>query len=143
MTEFEMAYLANDMLSTSNTILTTSFTVTSAFVAASYLAAHRLNRTMTVIVVALYVGWSLSVNVQAYTAMRGYYRLLRKIRDSAQPNGMFDWFPPESGPPWFTDARPAMIGVSLVLAVLAAVYFFFHCRRVNRKAETGSWKPKV
>lgn len=143
MTEFEMASLANDMLATTNTILTTSFTVTTGFVAASYLAAHRLSRTMTVIVVALYVAWSLSINAQAYTALRGYYRLLRKIRDTAQPEGIFSWFPPEGMPAWFTDARPSMIGASLIVAILASVIFFFHCRRVNRKSEAGAWKPKV
>jgi hypothetical protein len=24
-----------------------------------------------------------------------------------------------------------------------SIVFFFHCRRVNRKAEAGAWKPKA
>ena len=143
MTEYEMASLANDMLSTSNTILTTCFTVISAFVVVSYLVAHRLSRTMTVIVIALHIVWSLSLWAQASFALRSYYKLLRKMRNTAEPNGIFDWISPELAPSWLTDARPEMIGISLLLAVLASVYFFFHCRRVNRKAETVVEAPKV
>jgi hypothetical protein len=39
---------------------------------------------------------------------------------------------------------PRYVGTALFIAASAgAVYFFFHCRRANRKAETGAWHPKV
>jgi Tfp pilus assembly protein PilW len=37
-----------------------------------------------------------------------------------------------------------MINMALSVVIFSAtIVFFFHCRRVNRKAEAGGWKPKA
>jgi hypothetical protein len=47
-------------------------------------------------------------------------------------------------PPWLLqDAGPVGLNVVFIAVFAASVAFFFHCRRVNRKAETGGWRPKV
>ena len=57
MTEFEMAYLLNEMRMSVTTYATISFTTVSGFLVAGYLAAHQLNRSMLTTVIFLYTIW--------------------------------------------------------------------------------------
>lgn len=143
MTEYEMASLANELLSTATTLTTTYFTVASGFIVGAYIAAHRLSRTMVAVVVGLFLLWSLSSVGQIWTAMRNYYGLLAQIRDASATNGNFGWYATEVMPRWFIDARPLTFSITLTVVALVAVYFFFHCRRVNRIAEIVAAHPKV
>lgn len=143
MTEYEMASLANDLLGTASGMATTYFTVVSGFIAASFVAAHRLSRSMVVIVVALFAIWAMSTIGQAGTVMRSYYGLLAQIRDQSSPSGTFGWYAIEVMPRWFNELRPTSFVVIMYLVGLAAIYFFFHCRRVNRKAELAVEAPKT
>lgn len=139
MTEFEMASLANDLVTTGTTMITTYFSVVSGFVVTGYIAAHRLSRPMVVVAVGLFVAWSLSIGGQISIVMRNYYGMLAKIRDAATGDE-FSWYAPEVAPRWINDLRPDMIFASLIVVALAAIYFFFHCRRVNSKAELEAAK---
>ena len=55
MTEFEMAYLHAELVNSMGFIFTGFFTVLSAFLVASYLVAHKLTRTMSVIALGMFV----------------------------------------------------------------------------------------
>ena len=143
MTEFEMASLANELLTTATTLTTTYFSIASAFIVGAYVAAHRLSRTMVAIVVGLFLVWSFSLISQASFVTRNYYNLLDQIRASAKSGATFAWYTPQALPDAYLDLRPTLIFVAMNIVAVAAIYFFFHCRRVNRKAEAGAWKPRT
>ncbi|MGH8597426.1 MAG: hypothetical protein ACREXT_12280 [Gammaproteobacteria bacterium] len=142
MTEFETAYLANELLNTATNLTTTYFSIASAFIVGAYVAAHRLSRTMVVIVVGLFVLWSFSLISQAGFVTSNYYRLVVRIRATTSEE-MFAWYAPQVAPSWYVDSRPLTIWLSLIVVSIAAVVFFFHCRRINRKAETLASKSEV
>jgi hypothetical protein len=143
MTEFEMAYLFNDMRIELDAQAQLFFTVSTAFLVASYIAAHRLTRSMTAIVIGLYVLASAGTIVNMYRQAWAIAGLADEIRKLAVAGKGLAWHPAASM------AEPALTFTGLPRAIIfslattAAVYFFFHCRRVNRKSETSGWKPKV
>ena len=143
MTEYEMASLANELLTTATNLTSAYFSISSAFIVGAYVGAHRLNRTMVAIVVGLFLLWSLSLISQAGAVTRNYYGLLAQIRESAKSSGAFAWYHPQLMPSEYLEFRPGAIFISLLVVMLASIFFFFYCRRVNRKAETVVEAPKV
>jgi hypothetical protein len=143
MTEFEMAYLFNDMFINLVTQVQFYFAVLTAFLAASYVAAHRLTRSMTVVVVGLFAVVSVGSILNIYRQVQAMAGLAETMRAAAASGKGLAWHPVASQYDWQLRV-PRGGGVAFVLlAGAAAVYFFFHCRHVNRKAEAGTWKPKV
>lgn len=59
MSEYEIASLHVDTLMLLGASFTTYFSLVSAFLVVSYLAAHRLTRTMAAILIGLFVLWNL------------------------------------------------------------------------------------
>ena len=134
MTEFEMAYLTNDMLLALGSTASFYFATLTAFLVASYLVAHRLTKTMTVIAVALFLLSSAGSIVVMNRIMTNLSGLAGEIRAFAQAGKGLAWHVSATTPEWAINI-PRQVGVVLyILATAAAVYFFFHCRRQNRKA---------
>ena len=138
MTEFEMAYLANDMGGTLTTALTTSFTITSAFLVAGYYAAHRLSGLMIAIILPIYTWINLSFSFFVYRLTVNLNGLYGKMHDYAASGQGLEWHSVANLPPqWFRDAVPTFSVLISLIVFAATIVFFFQCRRVNRAAETG------
>jgi uncharacterized membrane protein YesL len=137
MTEFEMAYLANDMMMALGTSTSILFTMLSAFLVASYVAAHRLTKPMAAIVVSIFVIFCFYTIATMFRQLESMAGLAGKMRAFAEAGKGLEWHAVSHvNPNWITTTR--FVGVSiLLLAMIASVYFFFHCRSVNQKAESG------
>lgn len=143
MTEYEMAYLHAEITNSTILIFTGFFTVLTAFLFVSYMVAHKLTRTMMVICVGLYLflcTGTLVLNVRTLSNLAG---LSLKMRTFAQGGNGLDWHWTASSPEWNMLAAPYVGAFLYSVAIVSSVYFFFHCRRVNRKAEAAAWKPKA
>lgn len=143
MTEFEMAYLMTDMQAGLMTATTTLFTITSAFLVTGYLASHHLNRIMVVVVVAVF-SWAFFLT--AFITSRQVFNLLGLVVEINK------FAAAGKGLQWHAAAQPvvgwAMAGgtwffiIFCALVFAGSIAFFFHSRRINRKADAGAWKPK-
>ena len=128
MTEYELSTLIQGQV---NSILGSYYyfySFLSAFLIVGYLVAHRLSAAMALLMNGLFALnqlYLLSVigsQAQALGAMIAEMARLSKA-------GGLRWLgsvPPPSD--WYIYA-PLMI---LFVSLLASIYFFFHCRRVNR-----------
>lgn len=143
MTEFEMAYLQNDMLLALAAASQYFFAMVTAFVVAAYLVAHRLTRTMVIIIVSMFTIASAGSIVMIFRIMQSLGGLANEMRAFAQAGKGLAWHSVMNMPPWgFESAR--YVGTALFIAAAAAsIYFFFHSRRVNRIAEAPRANPQA
>jgi cellobiose-specific phosphotransferase system component IIC len=137
MTEFEMAYLYNDMLLGLGSAASYFFAMLTAFLVASYLAAHRLTRAMAVIVVSIFVAACWGSIIIMYRQMESLGGLAGEMRNFANAARGLQWHAVAQIQE-FSLYLSRYIGTGLFVATTAAsVYFFFHSRRTNRKMEPG------
>ena len=134
MSEYEMASLHAQLFGLIFSANVGMFGVVSAFMAASFVAAHRLTRTMAFITVLLFVLYSVGVLIAAAGMVESFMRLSAHMHDYAESGRGLSWH-------LTSQARSQELrlvslyftAATLVLAHLAALFFFFHCRRVNRQ----------
>jgi len=143
MTEFEMAYLMNDMWIQLIMLTQVFFAVLTAFIVASYLVAHRLTRPMAVVVVGLFLLASLGSILNISRQAQSIVGLAFEMKALALSGRGLAWHAVVNTPEWTRGIAGVPAAVMFLIATAAAVYFFFHCRRVNRRAEGGVWHPKV
>ncbi len=143
MTEFEMAYLQNDMLVALANGTQFFFTLLSAFLAASYVGAHRLTRPMVVVVIGLFVLTAFSSILAQFRQMESLAGLAEQIRAFAAAGKGLQWSAVTKIPAWWVESLRYIAAAVFLIAVIASVFFFFHCRRVNHKAEAGAWRPRA
>lgn len=141
MTEYEMASLANEYLTTGLLFFSSYFSLVSAFLLVAYVVAHRLTRTMVATVVGIFSIACVMLTLTLYRLLEDWTGVRHQISDYAQAG---------KGLAWHSAAKFTPSGFALYIAptlwimvAIGAVYFFFHCRRVNRKAETVVETPKV
>ncbi|MGH7864300.1 MAG: hypothetical protein ACREQB_04880 [Candidatus Binataceae bacterium] len=134
MTEFELMYLTNETISTIAVVFAAYFSTLSAFLIAGYLAAHKLTRTMLVLVVGLFSLWSALAIFTLYRTVWNLFGLQGQIRDFARAGKGLAWHGAVGNPQWFVHSGP-MISLGLYVAMaIAALYLFFHCRIHNRQS---------
>jgi len=145
MTEYEMATLYSDTNVASTTLWALFLSLESGFLLVAYNAAHRLTRTMAVIVVG---GWSL-IALGIVVRLLEWAWIADAVRSQMKAFALsgkgLAWHPVVETPTgvWGGPYRLVPLGVVLGLVVLSSIYFFFHCRRVNRKADVGGSVPNI
>ena len=140
MTEYEMAYLNNEFLITGIMLATAQFSVMSAFLVAGYLAAHRLNLIMAGFVNLAFLWSSFTLSMTLYRLIIDFIGLRHEIFVAAKNGKAIAWHSAAQ----FDTAAFASAPVAPIIwfmLSLGAVYFFFHSRRVNLKAETTLTVP--
>jgi hypothetical protein len=138
MTEYEMAYLHAELTNSLIYQFSAFFTVLTAFLVASYLVAHKLTRTMTVIVVGMFLVLNAGVIMQNYRILQSLGGLTLQMHHMAQTGSGLMWHATANSPDWIP-ATMRGVGVTLYsMATIAAVYFFFHCRRVNGRVDVST-----
>lgn len=143
MSEFELASLHSQMYVQAQSALGTLLTVLSGFLIVSYLAAHRLDRTTIAVGLAIYVGFGTFLVLGASRTMATYAGLSLEIAKYAQSGRGLAWHGATSAPIWVLDMMPLFAITAGSIGIATSVYFFFHCRRMNRKEQVGAWRPKV
>ena len=144
MTEFEMAYLITDMQAAIMMSTTTLTSITSAFLITAYIASHRLSRIMTLTAVSVFA-WAFVTT--AFIASRQVVSLLGLVKEinayAASGKGLA-WHAAASpiiG--WAMDGGPYLFNGFAVVVFAGSIAFFFHCRKENRKTDTGALHPKI
>lgn len=145
MTEFEMAYLVTDMQSASANQTTVLTTGVSGILVGGYVAAHRLTKLMLAFAISLY---TLFFGGQIFLLTRmqlTLFGLLQQVHQFAAEGKGLQWHSAANymAPVWLFQLGPYPQYFMAALIYCATIVFFFHCRRVNRKAEVGAWKPKA
>lgn len=139
MSEYELASLHTQMLGLIFSAIVAQFGVLSAFMVASFLAAHRLSRTMAIIAILLFVTYFVGSIIPILATTVSFLSLSDYMRAYAASGRGLSWH--LTARPVSLELRNISFGftlVSLFLAHLAAIIFFFHCRHVNGKLAKAS-----
>ena len=144
MTEFEMAYLLTDMQSAMANVATTQITLVSGFLVASYAIAHRLNRMMLSIALPIYTLWYFGNSFLLSRMQISLNGLVHQIHEVAAAGKGLQWHSAANAmaPEWLLEIGPYVQWTLIFLIYGGTILFFVQCRRHNRNAETGAWKPK-
>lgn len=144
MTEYEMAYLANELNGSISTSAGNAFSTVSAFLVAGYLAAHKLNRFMVLTVITVYTIWLSGAVLGIVRAQINVAGLIQQMHLMAEQGKGLQWhLASRVLPEWFPSSQVGFVLVVFAAIYIASVVFFFQCRRMNRKAEMGVEAPKV
>ena len=134
MTEFEMAYLFNDIQIGILAQLSLLVSVLSGYLVMSFVVAHRLSRTMMVLTVGIYSWFSWVFLIIGHREMAIYAGMMDQMRTFKSTGKGLNWHVVADYPPSFTAGIPVYWAVFQAFVSIAALAFFFHCRRVNGKA---------
>lgn len=142
MTEFEMAYLVTDMQIAISTTMATQFTITSAFVLTGYYVAHRLTPLMIGVLVVIYAWFFFGTTFILNRELISLFGVAGEITAYAAAGKGLKWHAAANPAPAWVMSTGVVFGFALnAIIFIATLVFFFHSRRVNRKAEAEV--PKV
>ena len=141
MTEFEMSYLVTDMQIAVSTTNATLFTITSAFLVAGYYAAHRLTPLMIAVLIGIYAWAFFGTAFMVNRELISLFGLAGEINAYSGAGKGLQWHAAASpAPAWLLNAGVVISLFLNAVMFVATLAFFFHCRRVNRKAEAEASK---
>ena len=146
MTEFEIAYLLNDIQVAIAAYSSMLFTMMSAFLVAGYVAAHRLSALMIALLIGIYAYAFFGTSFVISGLMTTMFGLAGQIDARAAAGSELQWHNAVVADAIPATVRPLLPPINLVMTTVifaATLVFFFHCRRVNRKVEGSVWHPKV
>lgn len=143
MTEFEMAYLAQEMLISRTAAISLIISIMSAFMVVGYTASHRLTVTLNVLIVGLYtllIFPRISAMIVSSAAVIG---LTKAMVERSAKGTEFQWNPnmgsktdsfisPDSFFASYYMEFTAIVWWSIFLATIA---FYFMARQMNLKRE--------
>jgi hypothetical protein len=133
MSEYEMIAAAQGYAMWGMTLLMNFFTVLVAYLAAGYLAAHRLSLINAMFVTLLFAAISLNSMMVLSAIGTQLQALLVHMHEAAISSKVLLWHPVAAQVPNIWSAGMVAI-VAMALASVGAVYFFFDCRRHNQRA---------
>ncbi len=131
MTDFELAYVFNEHVETQVTMLFGYFSITSAFLVASYLTAHSLSRFLAWVVIALYSVASLALIIISHR----YVQMLVGIRNQMSESML--WHPAAYEAPFLLPLTFYLINISLLAIFIASLWFFRIARLSNGVGGAG------
>ncbi|MFI4934792.1 MAG: hypothetical protein ACHP7N_09265 [Caulobacterales bacterium] len=134
MTEFELAYLFNDMQMAIIAQLSLYVTVMSGFLVMSFLAAHRLSKVMMVVALSLFTWLWYVLLMLSYREMASFSGLMEEMRKFKDAGKGLAWHNAPQTPAFLLDIVPTSWVVFQLVFYAAAMAFFLHCRSVNRAA---------
>jgi hypothetical protein len=98
---------------------------------------------MVVVVVSLFILTALAFITSMFRQMESLAGLALQMKAFAAAGKGLQWSAVASlNAEWLVAVRYVSTTIFLI-AIGGSVFFFFHCRRVNHKAELGAWKPKA
>jgi hypothetical protein len=134
-TEFEMVTVFNDMQLAIVAQLSLYASIMSGFLIMSFLAAHRLSRAMVVIAISLFSWLWYVLLMLSYREMAGFSGLMGEMRKFKDAGRGLHWHAAAYTPTFLLNIIPTSWIVFQLIFFVAAVGFFFHCRRENTVAE--------
>lgn len=141
MTEYEMASLFTQMGDNLGTQLTNFLTVTSLYLGAGYLVAHRMSRSSAIVFTGMFLVVNLGLIVLIVNSTRSWMGLAREMQAALGKGGGLAWHQVANMPAWVQVSMPVNSALLLTAVVAGAVYFFFSSRQTNLKAEAKVTAP--
>jgi hypothetical protein len=135
MSEYEMAYLFNDMQLAIIAQLSLYVSIMSGFLIMSFLAAHRLSRAMLVVAISLFTWLWYVLLMLSYREMASFSGLMGEMRNFRDAGKGLVWHDAAYTPPFLLELIPMSWIAFQLIFFAAAIGFFFHCRRKNLTAE--------
>jgi len=132
MTEYELASLFNELLTTLLSVMETFMAVLFAMLVAAYFAAPKLTRTMSATLIGLFTLFSAVVIFFAVAQSRrvaGAGVRLDGMASQIDSNVTWFYFVPAAAP-----IIPLAVATVLIAAYVATLIFFLHARRGGRVA---------
>jgi hypothetical protein len=133
MTEYELVNMNNELVNTGIMMLTAYFSTVTGFLVAAYVAAHRLTKSMVATIVGLFLWSCFTLTMTMYRLIVDFIGLRNQIYEYARTGKGLSWHSASFYP--IPDYATYIVPSTWTIVAIAAVYFFFHCRRVNRKVE--------
>jgi hypothetical protein len=136
MTEYEIASLYQNQGSQLGGVVMNYFTLVTAYLVAGYVAAHRINLTLSLLVTGLFTVGSAFFILVAYGVTLNLGSMAGEIRAIAQSERGLAWHRAAALPPSSWDAMLFVVLAMTVGGFIAAVCFFFYCRRQNASSSS-------
>ena len=131
MSEYELAYLLGETEMNMQTIFMNMFSIMSAYLLVAYLLAHRLTKSMSVIINGLFI-FAMIFNafiVQRHTSI--LFGVIEQVKLMADAGQGLEWHVSRTTPSWLLSISPT-IGVVFTLIILVGSLFFFqHAKTAN------------
>ena len=130
MTTYELASLYSDYSLTLFALFTIYYSVTFAFIIASYFVARELSRPMAGLAISLFVvTMALAVIQQGLLVFSGIALGKKLGALAANPQTDLEWHALTYTPTFVLDTMPWAFNAANVIIYFGAIYFFFACRR--------------
>ena len=130
MTDYEILSLFNEMAANTQGAFMNFVAILSAFLIAGYLAAHRLSKTMTVILTVLFSVVAVQEGLTVLFHWGDQVGLLADIRSRAA----LSWHGASRGGPSLGIFFNITFGFTVIGGYIGGLIFFFHQRRVGLKS---------
>jgi hypothetical protein len=142
MTEYEHAILFLELIQTGNATMANYMTLVFGMLVTSYLAAHRIDRVMLWIALAIYTMFALGFCNELIQIYSDFSRLgLQMVELGQDPNTDLGWIGPIAASPDFFHILPTIIRIMTIGAFVGSLVFFFRARRSNLSKDVGPVEP--
>ncbi len=131
MTDHEILSLFNEMAANTQGAFMNFVAILSAFLIAGYLAAHRLSKTMTVILTVLFSVVAVQEGLTVLFHWGDQIGLMVDMRSRET----LSWRGASRGGPWLGAIFNSTFGFTVIGGYIGALIFFFHQRRVGLKLD--------
>ena len=138
MSEYEIVSLFHQVITGVNASMTNFLTVLFAMLVAGYLAAHRLDRISSIIVVVIYSLFTLGMTNEIYLGYRDFAAIGQEmVRVGRLPGSSIGWHPNVAEGAEGMSLLPRIILVIMLGAYAASIWFFFRARHMHQEKEPG------
>jgi hypothetical protein len=134
MSDFELALLFSEYLNTANFIFSNFMALVFAMLTASFFLAHRMERWVAILFLALYSIGAIMTGSGVLFAFSDFAALGVHIHETARQSADLAWLGPAGAGGAGMGAMPVMISILLAVAYLGSLGFFFvvRARRIER-----------
>lgn len=140
MTEYEFAALFYQVVDVANASLANFLTITSAMLVVCYLAADKLDRVSSILVLTLFTVFSMGMINEIYSEYRDLVSIGQEIAKSASSaSSDLKWHGFALGDAdGLASFIPRWVVAMSLLAYFGTLWFFFHMRRRSAKKGMSS-----
>lgn len=133
MSEYELASLFFTVMEAAQVTFSNFLAIISGMIAVSYFFAHKLDRTLSALLLIIFSLFALGFINELFAAYSDFARLGAEISAQGQlPDTGLGWMGPVIAGPGGLVAVPWIILTMTAASYLATLWFFFHARGMDR-----------
>jgi len=133
MTDYEYASLFFAILDAAQATFANYLAIVSGMIAVSYFFAHKLDRTLSALLLLIYSLFALGFINELFSAYSDFARLGAVLAErGALPGSGLGWMGPVIAGPGGLAAIPFVILAMTLASYVATLWFFFHAKGMER-----------